>query len=458
MLINFFDLMLFILLFQQEKFIFYRCVQNYCKFSTFFPLLGKGNNQFSIDQALTQDIIQGQTNTGFGVWMNYQPLTKIGGLCKDQFYHLLANRVYQDFSKLKEQIIIEGGQFIYSIEQSNDKFTWLVVSADIDSNKQIISNKVFYSFNTLIDTLSFEFDIFLYEGQWILFYCYFDNIKKQTLIGFYNSKEALSIQVVNDLPKYVQKLKHKVGSVYSYRNQDGNLILLSQFKGSLTSMLSAKSQNVFLDINSCTQSLYGYIPCYGRTYTVGENNQKMEGSQYLKISTQEIQRPYYIFKGWIMLAQTTQTFLETTIFRVTVNSDYGDDVKIGDRDLLLKYYQSNVPDENGFEISTYSYMTNEDDQIRQFGDEYSVLLIQWHYFIYEIGTENNNEQPVFSIFFPSITTPPYILWLFYQPNGEQHSFLGVVHTLFCLDFHGFLHQPINMDFDVKQYQRNFLQN
>ncbi|CAD8181409.1 unnamed protein product [Paramecium octaurelia] len=409
MLINFFELMLFILLFQQGKYIFYRCAQNYCKFSTFHPLLGKSNSQFSIDQALTQDIIQGKTNTGSGVWMNYQPLTKMG---------VLSNRVYQDFSKLKDQSIIEGGQFIYSIEQSNDKFTWLVVSADIDSNKQVISHKVFYSFKTLINTLSFEFDIFQYEGQWILFYCYFDNIKKQTLIGFYNSKEALSIQVIDDLPKYVQKLKHKVGNVYSYKNQDGNLILLSQFKGSLTSMFSAKSLNVFLDINSCASSLYGYITCYERTYAIGENNQEMDGSQYIKISTQEIQTSQYIFKGWIMLAQTTQAFLETTIFRVTVNSDYGDDVKIGDRDLLLKYYQSNVPNENGFEISTYSYefpikkryQTNEDDQIRQFGDEYSVLLVQWHYFIYEIGTANNNEQPVFSIFFPSIDQVRSFTW------------------------------------------------
>ncbi|CAD8149864.1 unnamed protein product [Paramecium octaurelia] len=418
MLINIFDLMLFIFLFQQAHYTYYRCVHNYCQFSTFMPLLSKSNNQFSIEEVLPQDIIQGKTNTGFGVWMNYQPLTQISELCKDIIYRILANRVSQDFSRLSEQIIIEGGQFIYSIEQSNDKFTWLVVSADIDSNKQIISHKVFYSFKTSINTLSFEFDNFLYEGQWILFYCYFDNIQKQTVIGFYNSREALSIKVIKDLPEYVQKLNHKVGNVYSYRNQDGNLILLSQFKGPLTSTFSADSQNVFLDIDSCASSLYEYADCYGLSYQIGENNQQMDGSHYLKISTQENDTPKYVFKGWIMLAQSIQTFLETTIFRITVNSDYGDDVKIGDRDLLLKYYQSNVPAENGFEISTYSYQfpikkrykTNEDDQIQQFGDEYSVLFIQWHYFVYEIGTVNNNEQPIFSIFFPSINQVRTFTW------------------------------------------------
>ncbi|CAD8105541.1 unnamed protein product [Paramecium primaurelia] len=426
MFLSIFDFMLFILLFKQKKYTHNSYVENYCKFSAFMPLLSTNNNQFSIEQTLTKEFIQGQTNAGFGVWMKYQPLTYI---------RELSNRVSQNVSILNEQILIEGGQFIYSIEQSNDNFKWLVVSANVDQNKQTISHKVFYSFKTQINTLSFEFDKFKYEGQWIMFYCYFDNIIRQTQIGFYNYKESLSIQVVSDIPEYVQKIKHKVGNVYSYKNQDGNLLLLSQFKGPLTATFSSKQENVFLNADSCAQQLFGYTYCFERSYQVAEKNQEMDGSQYLKIISSSFDRPRYVFKGWIILKQSSQPYLETTVFRITVNQDYSDDFKIGDRDLLLQYYQSSIPAENGFQISTYSYQfptkkkykTNDDDKIQQLGDEYSELLIQWHYFQYEIGTQNNNQQPIFSIFFPSIDQVRSYTWTktIYHFSGTQFFiFLG----------------------------------
>ncbi|CAK74425.1 unnamed protein product (macronuclear) [Paramecium tetraurelia] len=396
MLITFFDLMLFIFL--------PKPVENLCLFSSLIPLLSKNNNQFSIDQELSQEFIQGQANKGFGVWMNYQPMTQISEL---------SNRATQNFSILKDQIIIQGQQFIYSIERANDKVNWLVVSADIDPNKQIITHKVFYSFKTLTNTLSFEFDNILYEGQWIMFYCYFDNILRQSLIGFYNAKEDISIQIVNDLPQYVQTIKHNVGNTYSYTNQEGSFILLSQFMGRLTSIFSAEQDNVFLDIDTCSEDFFGYLSCYERQYL------KMNGTHYIKTFTQEFSyTPRYVFQGWVMIAESSQVLQETTIFRITLNQDYGDDLTIGDRDLLLKYYQSSIPSENGFEISTYSYefpvkerhQTNEDDRIRQFGDEYTELLIKWHYFFYEFGSKNNKEQPYFSIFFPSINQVRSFTW------------------------------------------------
>ncbi|CAD8101522.1 unnamed protein product [Paramecium sonneborni] len=374
-------------------------------------MLSTNNNQLSFDFALSKEFIKGLTNTGFGVWMNYQPLNY-----KVEQY----NRVSQNISFLNKQILIEGGQFIYSIEQSHDNYKWLVVSADIDSNKQKISHKVFYSFKTLSNTLSFEFDNFLYEGQWIMFYCYFNNILRQTQIGFYNIQESLSIQVVNDLPEYVQKIKHNLGNIYSYKNQDENLILLNQFQGLLTSVFSGGQENVFLDLDSCLQEFFSYPKCLEVNYRIGEKtqNQEMDGSQYLKIESQNFESPRYVLKGWIMLKQSIKTFQETTIFRITINQDYTDDFKIGDRDLLLKYYQSSIPPKNGFQISTYSYefpikkryKTNEDDQINQFGNEYQELLILWHYFQFEIGTKNNNEQPILSIFFPSIDQVRYFTW------------------------------------------------
>lgn len=64
------------------------------------------------------------------------------------------------------------------------------------------------------------------------------------------------------------------------------------------------------------------------------------------------------------------------IFRITINYNYNDDIYIGDREVLLKYFQSTIPIENGFEISTYSYTfpvkirytTEDDDKISDYND------------------------------------------------------------------------------------------
>lgn len=83
------------------------------------------------------------------------------------------------------------------------------------------------------------------------------------------------------------------------------MILLSQFKGPLTSMFSAKKDNVFLDLESCSGNLFEYTSCYGWSYMVGGKNEEMDGSQYLKTITSEFEMPRYVFKGWIMLKLST---------------------------------------------------------------------------------------------------------------------------------------------------------
>ncbi|CAD8113596.1 unnamed protein product [Paramecium sonneborni] len=418
MFVNFYVSMLFVLFFKQ--------VQNYCQFSTMRPILGTNSNKFSIDQTLPKELILGEMNVGFGVWMKYMPLAEI---------RELSNRASEDFSILNEQIVINGGQFIYSIDQSNEKFKIIVVSVDIDQNQQKISHKVFYSFKTQINTLLFEFDNYLYENQWIMFYCYFEITLGQTIFGFYNSQQVLPLQIVNDLPQFLDKIKHNVGNVYQYKDQEGKLIILSQFKGRLSSIFSAKQDNVFLDLQSCSQDFLSYVTCYNWSYEISTNNQEMNGDNYIKVNTQEFESFRYVIKGWIVLSQSMENYLETVIFRITINKDYSDDLQIGDRDIFLKYYQSIIPSENGFQISTYSYQfpikkrykTNEDDTIQQFGDEYSELLIKWHYFQYEIGTQNNNGQPQFQIYFPSINQVRIQTWskpIRHFSGSKFYIFLG----------------------------------
>ncbi|CAD8169357.1 unnamed protein product [Paramecium pentaurelia] len=418
MIFNVYDLLLLILQFKQ--------VHNLCEFSSSRPILMLQNDQYSYNQTLPNEFVQGQINQGFGVWMNYQPFT---------YKELRWDKVLPNNTQY-QQNHIKGGQFIYSIEENVEKSNWIVVSAEIDSIQQKITHKVFYSFKTSKNTLSFQFDNFLYEGQWIMFFCYFDNLLRQAQIGFYNSKEALSIQVVNDLPEYKQQIKHIVGNFYFYKNQDENLIMLNIFQGLLTSDFSAKQDNVFLDLESCSQYFFSKIYCYDSSEMLIEQNQEFNGNEYQNFISSRLQVPRYVFKGWIILKQSNQDFLESTVFRITVNSKYYNDFQVGDRDLLLQYYQSNIPAQNGFKLTTYSYQfpiyqrykTKEDDEIKQFGDEYSELLIQWHYFQYEIGTLNNDGQPIFSIFFPSIDQIRQFNW-----NKKIYHFSG---TLFITYFGG----------------------
>lgn len=81
----------------------------------------------------------------------------------------------------------------------------------------------------------------------------------------------------------------------------------------------------------------------------------MKGDRYVHQSIIELDDPKYVIHGWIKLNLTNQTNLETTIFRITINKDYNDDINLGDQVALLRYYQSNIPAGNGFELSTYSY-------------------------------------------------------------------------------------------------------
>lgn len=64
-----------------------------------------------------------------------------------------------------------------------------------------------------------------------------------------------------------------------------------------------------------------------------------DGSFIKNNITTQLEYQNYRIYGWIrMNFLSDENYLETVILRITINSDYNDDMKIGDKELYLKYY------------------------------------------------------------------------------------------------------------------------
>ncbi|CAD8214528.1 unnamed protein product [Paramecium octaurelia] len=352
-----------------------------------------------LDLNVPQVVVHYQENIGYGVWTKYQPF----GLMSD-----LSNREWQLDGSINRSNTIQGGQFIYSMKQRENNIQILVVSLVVDQIDQRFQPSIYYSFAKSSGLIQFN-TYTIIEGIWILCYAYFDFLTKITTIGIYNNHEPLKTYQILDTPSFVSQIRHNVGGIYSYKNKNGDRVQLTQFIGSMSNLFTSNNQNILLDLEQCVNQFIKYDICFSKEYNMSQKIQYMSGFDLIQMQTSVLNIPIYQIQGWIKLDVPNLPFLETTIFRITINYNYSDDSYIGDREVLLKYFQSSVPGENGFKISTYSYAfpvksrykTQEDDKISEYGDQYSSMFITWHYFSFEIGTLNNDGQPQFTLYFPS---------------------------------------------------------
>ncbi|CAD8111336.1 unnamed protein product [Paramecium sonneborni] len=393
-----------------------------CKFFSYQPIFNVP--RFEIEEYLSEYIIKQQENIGYGIWMKYLPFKEID----DQ-----SNRSSLQYNYANYQQIIQGGQFIYSIEQKETMQSIMIISVNIDPIREIIEHHIVYTFESTSNTLQFTFDNEIYEGLWIMFFVYIDALQKKTTFGFYNEKQGKYTKVIHEIPLFEQKIKHIQGGLYQYIDQGQKLIILSQFTGRLSYAFTSKQEDIFIDINNCFNNFMMNFYCPSCYYVLTNYNQEMKGNKYINQTIIELDSPKYAIHGWIILNSINQPYLETEIFRITINKDYNDDHNLGDRVAHLKYYQSKIPGENGFEISTYSYQfpvkarykSQEADKIREYKDYYSELFIQWHYIQYEFGSENNNGQPLFQIYFPSLNLIRTFSW-----SKSIRHFKGVQFQIF----------------------------
>ncbi|CAD8196043.1 unnamed protein product [Paramecium octaurelia] len=326
-----------------------------CNFFSQQPILQSPKAQF--EEQLSDDQILQKANFGYGIWMKYQP--------------------FRDIDDLR-------GQFIYSIEQRESQQKIVVVSVYFDDEKEVIQYQIFFSSQSKQQILYFSQNPDLYEGLWIMFFFYIDFNQKISNFGFQNPQALQQIQVVKEIPLFGQTIKHIQGGLYQYTNNEQTLVILDQFKGQLSYAFTLIQENIFEDINLCIKKFMMYMYCQEFYQVLTNWNQQMNGNNCVYQTIIELDDPKYVIHGWIILNLTNQSNLETLIFRITINNDYNDDLYLGDRVALLKYYQSNIPAENGFELSTYSYQfpvkkqhqTQNDDKIADYGDQYSELFIQ----------------------------------------------------------------------------------
>ncbi|CAD8117448.1 unnamed protein product [Paramecium sonneborni] len=361
--------------------------------STDSTILSLLNPQLEIDVELEHEIFNSQKNIGYGLWFKYQPFLPISDIS------------YYNIGKVSSE------QFIYLLQQKETKFNLLTFYISISDETQTITHNVFYSFKTKIDTLVFNFEHEKYEGQWMLFYFYFNLQSEQTTIGFYSLEQTMKTktQILNDIPALVKNIRHQIGGKYEITNQIGENLSLTQFIGRLSTIFSQGSVNIFQDFETFLLVCTIESECQESTYTISSIFQAFLGQSYQFGSTSVFEYPIYVIKGWLKLQPLEKSPLDTVIFRVTINQNYQNDTQIGDKALYLQYHQNTIPESNGFSISTYSYdfptfnryKSTAADVISDFGAQYLELLVKWHYIQYEIGTNNNQGQPIFQIYFPS---------------------------------------------------------
>ncbi|CAD8163743.1 unnamed protein product [Paramecium octaurelia] len=407
MLKSIFEILSLLLYIQQSIALLYRNTNSQCTFMPYGPLLYPTNPQIQLDLNVPEDVVQYQENIGYGVWTKYQPF----GLMSD-----LSIITLQYFRKqgmvtrwIYKQIKYDLRRIVYIFnETKGEQYQILVVSLLVDQIDQRFQHSIYYSFAKSSGLIQFN-TYTIIEGIWILCYAYFDFLTKITTIGIYNNHEPLKTYQILDTPSFVSQIRHNVGGIYSYKNKNGDRVQLTQFIGSMSNLFTSNNQNILLDLEQCVNQFIKYDICYSKEYNMSQKIQYMSGFDLIQMQTSVLNIPIYQIQGWIKLDVPNLPFLETTIFRITINYNYSDDSYIGDREVLLKYFQSSVPGENGFKISTYSYAfpvksrykTQEDDKISEYGDQYSSMFITWHYFSFEIGTLNNDGQPQFTLYFPS---------------------------------------------------------
>ncbi|CAD8087564.1 unnamed protein product [Paramecium sonneborni] len=366
-------------------------------------LLSLTDPQQQLDVNLDNMVLQGLSNIGYGLWIKYQPFLPISQIATS------SSTLYAGSMPNKNTIF--AGSFIYMQQQKDTKFNMLTVYITISSATNTIVHNIFYSFQSTTGTVSFDFDVEEYEGRWILFYVFYDLLLKQTTIGFYQAEQTTSTknQLLQDIPSLVKQVRHTIGGTQDIKNQLGETLTLSQFKGRLSTLFSQEI-NVFLDLNQFLSTCEIVSSCSIKPYKLSGYNQIMTGYGFMSNSTDQQEYSKYVINGWVKLDFLTEDYyLETVIFRITINSNYNDDMTIGDKELYLKYYQSIIASQNGFSITTYTYnfpveikqSSSGTDIITVTGIQYQDLLINWHYIQYEIGTNNNYGQPLFSIFYPS---------------------------------------------------------
>ncbi|CAD8092280.1 unnamed protein product [Paramecium sonneborni] len=382
-----------------------------CKFKSYGPIVQPNQPQIIIDLYITDWIVENNNVNiiGYGIWTKYQPFTQI--------YYLSDRESSQDDS-LNRLNKVQGGQFIYSIKQIESSNYILVVSIVIDQIEQKFMYNIFYSFTSTSDQIQISINNTIVEGQWIFFFVYFDQSSYQTIFGIYNSIEKSKTKIIHDLPSFQSESRHSIGGIYSYIQNNDVLVQLTQFFGKMSTLFIQVNESIDFNLDTCFDQFMNSDFCYDKEYRISKKNQQMNGQDFIKIQTLPHDQSIYLLQGWAKLDMINENFKETIIFRITINENQSDDTFIGDREVLLKYFQSSIPGENGFEISTYSYSfpikqrykSQDDDKISDFDDQYSRLLVNWHYFQYEIGTLNNDGQPLLTIYFPSLNKYYRYVW------------------------------------------------
>ncbi|CAD8048507.1 unnamed protein product [Paramecium sonneborni] len=276
--------------------------------------------------------------------------------------------------------------------------------------------------------IEYQFDTQNFEGEWHLLYYYVDTTTQQIKIYVlnYRTKDLFS-QQISGLINYGNRIFQRNFGVFQI-SQGSEIVKLKYFTGNLGIVFVTFFQNIFDNFDQFYLECPIYYSCTSQITNLVKYNQELKKNQIIQKSVaNSIKKSGYVIQGWVKLNKIESIQqLDTVLLRVTTRLQYFNDKLYGDRLLYIVYHQNIIQDENGLTISTNSYsfpIVEESyksdvlDKITIMGKQYSEAIISWHYIQYEIGTLNNDGQPLFTVFFAFLNLKQQWKW-----SKEIHHF------------------------------------
>ncbi|CAD8143728.1 unnamed protein product [Paramecium pentaurelia] len=250
---------------------------------------------------------------------------------------------------------------------------------------------------------------------------------------------------------------------------DNNFLNFNIFPGKISKVFQTDI-NFFDNLNSFLENCNAVFICNTETIEILTSIEYFNGDHIVDgVSQYEILRNQYKISGWVKQDKFGYSIIKNQIlFRLSINQDYSDHNLIGNKLLYVIYIQNENQDLIGIEIHTYSYdmpiksktYTTSPGVIQKVLDKkYGELLNKWHFFQFEVGSNLNQGQPIYRIYFPSEDTHTQIVWdqeihyfkntmLYYHLGGDDiyyHNFQGYLSNwklqTFCFEFDSTLDIP-----------------
>ncbi|CAD8136644.1 unnamed protein product [Paramecium pentaurelia] len=387
---------------------------------------------------------------GVGFWFNYLPNSD--SLTSQSFNTKQVNYL------------------LYIVENNESTEYSIIFYLDIDADLEKIKLKGVIQYESQSQVFECPLDTWNFEGDWHLLY-YFDDKETHQINIYvlnYRTRVTFSQQQIGSI-LYGQRIFQRNYGTFQIL-QGSELVRYRYFPGKLGFIFVTFFYNIFTNLDQYLMDCPISYSCQPGYFSLVGYNEELKKNKIIQGTIQNsIKKIGYVIQGWVKLNRIESIQqLDTVLLRVTTRYQYFNEKQYGDRLIYIVYHQNIIQDENGLTVSINSYKfpiieetyQNDDlDKITIIGKQYSEAIIQWHYFQYEIGTKNNEGQPLFTIYFAFLNQKQQWTWnkqINHFTNSKFYLFIGGDDFVSNL-FSGFLSDwsfskfcnPVDVQFKIK---------